>query len=302
MKNFNKYIVPAEYAGITVKEYLKQGLNISGRQIQKLTRGKGILLNGRAPFLEKKLKKGDEIQVLILQDRDYGVEPEEGEVDILYEDEEVIVLNKPPGILVHPAGQTTKGTLANYLAFYEQKNNRMGKIRPLHRLDRDTSGCVLFARQAAVQSELEKQLLDGRMKRTYLAVVQGGLEGETGTVNAPIGSWPGRANRRQVRDDGERAVTHYQVVGKDNAFTLVRLMLETGRTHQIRVHMAYIGHPVTGDRMYGGSSQHISRQALHASEIAFFHPAKNRIITVEAPLPPDIGRVIDNFKSFDYNY
>ena len=214
--------------------------------------------------------------------------PEAGHVEVLYEDSAIIILSKPAGMMVHPAGQTASGTLANYLAGYFSQKGQIIRIRPLHRLDRDTSGCVLFAKSAAVQQALEKQMENGKMHRVYQALVEGKLEESCGTLDYPIGRVRQRPNRRQVMENGQRAVTHYSVMEQRGEYSLLEVRLETGRTHQIRVHFSYIGHPVLGDRMYGRRSPLINRQALHASGLELIHPETGKTIQVEAPLPEDM--------------
>ncbi len=295
MKTFFKYNVAGEHEGITVENYLKQVLHYSGRKIQKLTRKKGILLNGKSVYLQKKMKSGDTLRVLVLEDAAYGVQPEQGVIDILYEDDSLIVLNKPAHLLVHPAGRTTGGTLANYLAYHLKQQGVMCTIRPVHRLDRDTSGCVVFAKDARSQFVLEQQLQTGALKRNYRALVQGTVSPPSGTINAPIGPHPARPNRRAVNEAGERAITHYRTISSFAEASLLELSLDTGRTHQIRVHLAHLGHPVIGDRMYGKASSCINRQALHAFSVSFTSLTDSREVTVTAPLPEDFIQAVDFF-------
>ena len=296
MKKYDRYTVATEHEGLTVETYLKQIVQCPGRRLQKLTRAKGILIKGRNVFLQKKLKAGDILQVLVMTDQAYGVLPEEGELNILFEDAQIIVLDKAAGQLVHPAGQTGGGTLANFLAYYFQTKGILITIRPLHRLDRDTSGCVAFAKDARTQTEMEQQLQSGAFKRTYLALVQGVLEQE-GVIDAPIGRCPGKPNRRMIRPDGDQAITYYRSVRTLSDASLLELSLTTGRTHQIRVHLVHIGHPIIGDGMYGRRSSIIGRQALHASTLCFRHPHTAQVVTVSAPFPADMARIIDVFAS-----
>ena len=287
MKKFTVYHIEKDQVQMTIDIYLKQVLKYSGRKLQKLTRQKGILLNGKPTFLQKSLKPGDVLSIKQLEDNSYGVMPEAGLVDILYEDKYMLVLNKPPYQLVHPSGQTANGTLANYLAHDLQQRNIMAAIRPLHRLDRNTSGCIVFAKDAQSQNLLEQQLKAKTIERTYMALVRGVIESESGRIDAPIGAHPSRANRRAVRENGDAAITDYKTIARYEDASLLELKLLTGRTHQIRVHLAHIGHPILGDGMYGTRSRVIDRQALHAVSIAFMELGKQKKMRVEAPLPKD---------------
>jgi 23S rRNA pseudouridine1911/1915/1917 synthase len=297
MKSFTIYKVTKEHEGLTLEEYLKTILQYSGRKIQKLTRQKGIFLNGKKVFLQRKVKSQDVLRVLIAQDMTYGVEPEEGSIEILYEDDYMLVVNKPAYQLVHPTGQTTKGTLANYLAYYLQQQGVITTIRPVHRLDRETSGCVIFAKDDRSQFILEQQLKDRTLKRVYWALVKGIVHPPSATIDVPIGFHPTMANRRAVREKGDPAITHYHTLHNFSETSLVELRLDTGRTHQIRVHLAHIGYPLLGDGMYGIRTSWLTRQALHASSVSFNHVKDQNEITVQAPLPPDLTRAIDFCRS-----
>ena len=255
--------------------------------MQKLTRQKGILLNGKTVYLQKKVQSQDTLHVLSPGDQGYGVTPEKGEVSVLYEDAHLLVLNKPANQLVHPAGRTTGGTLANYAAHYLQAQGIIQRIRPVHRLDRDTSGCVIFAKDARSQFLLEEQLKARTLRRAYCALVKGVVAPPAGTVSAPIGPHPTLPNRRAVSGQGEPALTHYRTLRHLPGATLLELTLDTGRTHQIRVHMAHLGYPLIGDGMYGVRDPRISRQALHAASVTFHKLADHRIMTVHAPFPAD---------------
>ena len=286
-KSWEIYTISTEHAGLTTEEYLRQVLLCSGRRLQKLTRAKGVRLNGKPVFLQKKLQAGDRLQMLALIEDVVNIVPEKGPVDILYEDAHLLILNKPPGLLVHPAGRTSGGTLANFLAYHWQQQNRSLPIRPVHRLDRDTSGCLLFAKSAASQTRLEEQLAAGLLKRTYQALVLGQPQPAAGIIAAAIGPHPRQANRRAISKSGEPAITHYRTLDTFSVHSLLELSLETGRTHQIRVHLAHLGHPVLGDGMYGHRSTLIPRQALHAVSVAFRCLSDATVVTVTAPWPDD---------------
>lgn len=196
--------------------------------------------------------------------------------------------------MVHPAGRTGGGTLANYLAYHLQQHGQLSTIRALHRLDRDTSGCVIFAKDDRSQFILEQQLKTRILKRTYWAVIQGQAHPDSGTIDAPIGPHPTLPNRRIITVPGEPAVTHYRTLDHRGNRSLLELTLDTGRTHQIRLHLAHLGCPLLGDGMYGLRSPLINRQVLHAAAISFRQLSGNQTVTVTAPLPADFIEVLNN--------
>ena len=294
MKSFTVYTVAERYAGLSVEAYLKQVLQLSGRRLQKLTRLKGIIVNGRPAYLQRKLQAADILRVLDAADVEVGVLPEPGTVDFLYEDNDMLVVNKPAHLLVHPAGRTESGTLANHLAYALQQRGKVATIRPLHRLDRDTSGCVIFAKSAQSQFLLEQQLREKALRRTYWALVKGMAVPSSGSIDAPIGPHPGYPNRRRIHEEGDPAISHYRTLRTFASTSLLELTLKTGRTHQIRLHLQYLGCPLLGDGMYGVRSPWISRQALHAAAVSFCRLDNGRQITVEAPLPADFSSAINH--------
>lgn len=297
MKEFTSYKIAPEHAGLTIETYLKQILKYSGRRIQKLTRKKGVRIHGRPVFLQRLLQTGDVLQIRLPHDTSYGVQPEKGPVTILYEDENMFVLNKPSYQLVHPTGYTASGTLANYLAYHLQAQRVTATLRPVHRLDRNTSGCILFAKNPQSQFLFEEQLKAKQLIRRYWALVQGNVAPACGTIAASIGIHPSRANRRIISEQGDSAVTHYRTLRQFDSATLLELTLDTGRTHQIRLHLAHIGHPVIGDTMYGTASPHIARQALHAAAVTFQRLSDKKEITVLAPLPQDLHTAIEYYSA-----
>lgn len=296
-ENYQLYTITSAEKSLTLEQYLKDSLHYSGRQLQQLTRSKGIFINKKPAFLKRQLKENDVIKIKTLNDSDYGVTPEIGSIEILYEDDDLIVLNKPPFQLVHPTGQTSNHTLSNYLAGYFQRQNKVITIRPVHRLDRDTSGCIIFAKTAAAQTSLEKSLQIKKLKRNYLAIVSGIINPSQGTIDLPIGKHPQKANQRAIKPNGDRAITNYSTQQAWNSAALLSLNLETGRTHQIRVHLAHLKHALIGDKMYGKRSSFISRQALHANAITFIQPTSQQQITIEAPLPTDMNDLINIYQN-----
>lgn len=295
--SLKKYIVADRYAGMILEEYLKNVMEVSARQRQKLFFSRGVYVNGVSAHTKRLLKAGDMVAIRQFKDNNYGVVPEEGAIDIIYEDNEIIVLNKPAGILVHPAGRTESGTLANYLAWYFKQKKQVVTIRPVHRLDRDTTGCILFAKSGRVQTVLEKMLSAGKIHRGYEAVVVGDgrqllSEFPEGIIDAPIAKDAFRSNRRIVSAGGQRAVTHFRVEKAGARLSLLSLWLETGRTHQIRVHLAHSGYPVAGDRLYGRAEACLSRQALHAASLDLIHPVTGEKLKLSAKRPEDFAQLV----------
>jgi RluA family pseudouridine synthase len=291
--------VTAEEAGRTVEAILVDTLQISRRMIQKLTRTKGIQHNRKPAFLGKIVRVGDTVSAAISFAETYGLEPEPMDLDIVFEDRDILVVNKPPFVLVHPTNPDQTGTLSHGIAYHYQQSDFQAKVRPVHRIDRDTSGLLVVAKTAFAHQHLDRQLRDRELKREYLAFVSGTVNEDHGVIDAPIGKDKSNPNLRAVRPNaGEFALTRYQVVDRYEDATLARLELDTGRTHQIRVHMTHLGHPLLGDRQYGRMGlQLIKRQALHASLLSFTHPSTGEKIELEAPLPADLIRLQEHLRT-----
>ena len=296
MPRYTEYVVEKKYEALSVGSYLRIILGISGRQIQKLTRAKGIYLNGKRTIMDKKLKYKDSLKILILQER-LNIIPEKGkEIDILYENESMVVVNKPAGMSVHPSGQTVSGTLINYLAgMYESEADV--HLHAVNRLDRDTSGCVLFAKNAESKQILEAGLRNGCIKRVYHAIVVGKPQPEQGTIKAKIAQDPFSANRRIVSENGKLAVTEYRLLTElENDLWMLELNLSTGRTHQIRVHLSHVGTPILGDGMYGIRKFNAKRQFLHAVKMVFSDIGVCKDMEVDAPIFDDMKEFITGKK------
>jgi 23S rRNA pseudouridine1911/1915/1917 synthase len=292
-----QHTVGEDEKGRTVQEVLTGTMGISRRMIQKLTRARGVEVNRRPAFLGRKLRVGDVVSAKVGFDEEPGLEPVEMHLNVVHEDADVLVLDKPPFVLVHPTSPEQKGTLAHGVAHHFASRGVRARVRPVHRIDRDTSGLVLFANSAVAHQRLDAQLREGGITRIYRALVNGAVEEDEGTVDAPIGRHPRHPHMRAVRPDGEPAVTRFRVVERFPRATLLELELETGRTHQIRVHMAHAGHPVLGDRQYGrAGAALINRQALHASRLSFDHPSSGERLTFDAPLPEDITSAIERLR------
>ena len=279
--------VPAGMDGKTVKDVARSLLSLSSTRLKKAKRVPGgVRVNGQDVFVTHVVRAGDEVSILIEQEGavSAGVVPIPGDVDVVYEDEHLLVLNKPANMPVHPSAGHFDDSLANRCAA------RFGGVfRPVNRLDAGTSGLMVVARDAHVHALLCRALHTGDFERRYLAVAKGVFAEKHGVVDAPIARAEGSAIQRCVSPDGQRAVTHYRVLRNNSRFSLVELTLETGRTHQIRVHMAHLGHPLVGDFLYGTEDKDlIGRAALHAHHLRLTHPITGQILEFERGLPDDM--------------
>ena len=270
---------------------------------QKLIEEGCVLRNGKPAKKNDKLNVGDEITLTIPEPKPVDIQPTEMQLDIVYEDEDVLVLNKPKGLVVHPAAGHSDDTLVNGLlyALGDQLSGINGELRPgiVHRIDKDTSGLLAVAKNDFAHRILASQLKDHTMARTYEAIVCGSFREDSGSVNAPIGRHPSDRKKMCVTErNSKEAVTHWEVVARYRGYTHVRCRLETGRTHQIRVHMAHIGHPILGDTVYGRKKPELgqSSQCLHAGALCFRHPRDERPVMVFAPLPEYFTQVIEKLE------
>ena len=270
---------------------LRGPLALSGTAVKRAKRLEdGILLDGVRAAAGDRVQAGQVLSVVVGDTEVSGaIVPAPGPLNIVYQDRDVLVLNKAPGVAVHPGPGHHADTIGNFLMDYYRKEGILADFHPVHRLDRGTSGLLLVALHGHAQEVLKEQLHTPSFRRVYLAVCEGVPEPLSGVIDAPIGRLEGSVLARTVRPDGQRAVTRYQTLGTGHGRALVRLELETGRTHQIRVHMAHIGHPLTGDFLYGTEDPAlIPRPALHAAELAFNHPITGRPMAFTAPLPQDM--------------
>lgn len=292
MKKKDTFIVDKDSVGMTLRNYLSKRLQFSRRSIIALKKNGGALLNGTLSHMNAILQESDVIDISFEDSESENILPEQMELDIVFEDDSIIVINKKPGMPVHPTRKHIIGTLANGLAYYWMDREEPIKIRPINRLDKDTSGLVVFAKNAHIQHLLSFYVGKEEFKKEYLAVVHGQMKEEEGTIDLPIAREQERAMKRVVREDGDRAVTHFKAVAIFDNYSIVRITLETGRTHQIRVHMSHIGYPLLGDAMYGGSTDLIDRQALHAEHINLFHPITKQWHSFVAPVPDDMQKFL----------
>mgnify|MGYP002556643605 FL=1 len=287
------YINSSKYSN--VKEVLKAEFSMSDRLLLKLKKLDKIYLNGNVTSVNHPVLENDLIECYLDYEEDNSnIIPTEMPLNIIYEDEAYIVVNKPAGIPVHPSMDHYTDSLSNGIAFYFNQIGLKKKIRPVNRLDKDTSGIVIFAKNEYIQECLVRQMKSKEFIKKYIAVVTGSLDNLEGTINAPIARKEGSIIERCVSETGDIAITHYKVLKRKPNFDIVECILETGRTHQIRVHFAYLGHSLLGDTLYGTSSNLINRQALHAYEVEFTHPLSKKKVKYIATVPEDLNKLMEN--------
>ena len=292
--------VYADIPGERLDAFLARAVpELSRSAAQKLLDEGCVLLRGKVGRKNDRLNMGDEIKLTIPQPKEVEIAPTEMALDIVYEDDDVVVINKPKGLVVHPAAGHSDDTLVNGLLFAmgNSLSGINGELRPgiVHRIDKDTSGLLAVAKNDYSHRMLASQLKDHSMARTYDAIVCGSFREDSGTVSAPIGRHPSDRKKMTVTArNSKEAVTHWEVVARYRGYTHVRCRLETGRTHQIRVHMAHIGHPILGDTVYGRKKPELGQdtQCLHAGQLCFHHPRDLRPVMVFAPLPDYFTDVI----------
>ena len=271
-------------------------------QATRLIESGEVAVNGRAVSKSYKLAGGEDIAVTLPEPEPVEAVPQDIPLDVVYEDADVIVVNKPSGMVVHPAPGHPDGTLVNALLYHcaGTLSGIGGALRPgiVHRIDRDTSGLIIAAKNDAAHQYLSAQLADHTLARTYECIVVGKLREDRGTVDAPIARHPTDRKRMAVIAGGREAVTHWEVIARYPGYTHVRCRLETGRTHQIRVHMAYIGHPILGDTVYGAKKEvpGLTGQCLHAVGLRFLHPRTHEVVELSCPLPDEFTRMLQKIR------
>ncbi|MBG9445377.1 MAG: RluA family pseudouridine synthase [Bacillota bacterium] len=294
-----EHIIPDEQAGERIDKVLSTlNADWSRTQVQQWIKDANVLVNGQKPKTNYKCSANDKIEISIPEPEELDVVPEEMDLDIYYEDQDVLVVNKPKGMVVHPAAGHGTGTLVNGLmAHCKDLSGINGVMRPgiVHRIDKDTSGLLMVAKNDMAHESLVNQLMNKTVTRKYRAIVHGVIPHDYGTIDAPIARDPKDRQSMSVVDNGKHAVTHFQVIERFRDFTLVECQLETGRTHQIRVHMKYIGYPLAGDPKYGPrKTLDIGGQALHAGVLGFEHPRSGEYLEFEAPAPAYFKDLVEN--------
>lgn len=273
----------------SLKEILLNEIGISVRLMVALKKGDFVRVNGERATVSTAIKTNDQIEIKLPEETSEYM-PQDIKIEIHYEDEDVLVVEKPYDMVVHPTRSHLYGTMLNGILYYFKQNKIHSKVRFVNRLDRYTSGVLIVAKNQFAHSYMSKGNALWELDKEYIAIAGGRLEG-SGTVNKKIGKSEDGI-KREVREDGQEAITHYQVIKSTSEASLVKIRLETGRTHQIRVHMASMGHPLLGDELYGGCTDKIQRQALHASKLGFYSPRKPEKQEIKIKLPEDIRELV----------
>lgn len=283
--------VNVKHEGNTVYQFLKNH-DLSTTLIRDLKREGRIYRNNQVAYADEIVHEGDLIELFLPGEGTESLLPEPVLFDILYEDDDLLIVNKPAGVVVHPTYNQPNGTLGNGVVHYWRERGKNYRFRPFNRIDKDTSGIVVIPLHLFSYNRLAAQQARGEIQKIYLACVHGVLSLDHGIIQANIARKEDSIIEREVRQDGQEAITSFQVVERYQNATLVKLQLLTGRTHQIRVHMQYLGHPLIGDDLYGGSKTLIKRQALHAMKIHLHHPRTDEQMSIQAPLPEDMCTLI----------
>ena len=292
-----------EHAGVRLDAFLSADGALTRSQAARLIAEGRVRVNGKPATKSARLSGGETVTVDVPQLRETALPPQDIPLDVVYEDDDVIVVNKPTGLVVHPAPGHPDGTLVNALLHHcgDSLSGIGGEKRPgiVHRIDRDTSGLIIAAKNDAAHLALSAQLKDHSLSRTYECLVTGNMKQDSGTVDAPIGRSSADRKKMAVVPTGRRAVTHWEVVARYPGVTHLRCRLETGRTHQIRVHMAYIGHPILGDTVYGAKKPvpGLTGQCLHASGLRFVHPRTGEPVELHCPLPPEFTAMLQKLQN-----
>jgi len=295
-KNLEKNIIfKVEESGKTLEDFLLEQ-DISSRLFRRVYKSKNIFVNGMFKNRNEILNIGDKVTISIEDEIDNTL-PQNIPLDIIYEDMDILALNKPPFIVVHPTKSHQENTLSNGIAYYFKENKIKRKIRLVNRLDMNTSGILLVAKSSFAHQQMALQFENNEVEKRYMAVVDGIVEKDSGIIDLPIGREEEKSIRKIVTSDGKDAITKYKVIERYNNKTLLDVELITGRSHQIRVHLNHIGHPIIGDTLYFKPSEHINRQALHAYYLKIKQPRTQEEIELKAKLPKDIEEITYNFRA-----
>lgn len=288
-----KYNVKETDKFINLKDLLKNYFQISNRLLVKLKHGQKIFVNDAKAYVDMPIKSGDNISIYLdFEEDNSNIVPTNMDLDIVFEDDVLLIVNKPANMPIHPSMDHFVDSLSNGVRFYFDTLGLKKKIRPVNRLDKDTSGLVIFAKNEYIQECLVRQMKTNEFKKEYIALCTGRFEKKSGVINAPIARKANSIIERCISENGETAITHYEVLKEFIDYSVVKCILGTGRTHQIRLHMSHIGHPILSDTLYGTSSTLISRQALHAYKISFIHPITKQKMNLTSKIPLDMEKLI----------
>ena len=299
----NKEIIVKEEEKIRLDAYISNKMpDLSRMAVKRLLEEDKIKVNGEKAKASNKISKGDKIEIQIDEPKDIKIEAQDIPIDIVYEDEDIIVVNKPKGLVVHPANGNPDGTLVNAIMAIckESLSGIGGELRPgiVHRLDKDTSGLLIVAKNDKAHINMSEMIKNREVKKTYIALVRGNIPEDSATINMPIGRSTKDRKKMAVKKDGKEAITHFKVIGRyttnKGSYTLLEIKIDTGRTHQIRVHLAEIGYPVIGDEVYSNGKNEfgVHGQCLHAKKLEFKHPITGKDMTLEAPLPEYFENIV----------
>jgi 23S rRNA pseudouridine1911/1915/1917 synthase len=313
MTNKLTYIVAENINEVKLRDYLKYTENLSSRFIKSSGISGKISVNNKVAKLNHRISSKDKIEIDMKKDEHQNIEPEKMDLDVVYEDTDLIVINKRPGIVVHPTKGYPLGTLANGVLYYFKERDEKCIVRLVSRLDMDTSGLIIIAKNQFAHMALARDMhgndmqnkeMEGSHKqdkifeKSYMAIVHGNMQNKSGTIDLPIGKPNEEGIKREVWEEGQRSITHYEVIDSFKNGDLVKVTLETGRTHQIRVHLSHIGHPLYGDSLYGVSEdQYIDRQALHAYKLIIPHPRTGDELILQTKIPEDMENLVSKLKA-----
>lgn len=284
-----EWVVPAGHRNVMLRTYIRGSLGLSASLWRRIKWNGRVTVNGEELHNAKAIVRGGD-QIVCEWSETSDIVPVHLPLSVLYEDPWLLIVDKGPGMIIHPTHKDIQNTLVNAVAGYLEEKGESAGIHPLYRLDRNTTGVIAVAKSAKVQFDLTRS--HDQICRHYIAFVSGHMEREKGLIDRPIGRKPGSIVEWMVREDGKTAQTEYTVLQHGEGFDVLRIRLHTGRTHQIRVHMASLGHPLLGDDLYGGPCDQMKRQALHAADISFTHPETKKEICIRAELPSDMKRLI----------
>ena len=298
--NREKYVITENEKDLRLDIYIASlNLDISRSMAQKKIKNKEVLVNGKEEKESYKLKVGDTVEIILTEPKETELKPEDIPLDIVYEDEDIIVVNKAKGMVVHPGNGNPEGTLVNAILNHCKGtlSGIGGEIRPgiVHRIDKDTSGLLVIAKNDKAHINISEQIKNRQVKKIYTALIRGNLPEDRATINMPIGRSIQDRKKMAVRKDGKEAVTHIEVQKRYQNYTLIKVKIDTGRTHQIRVHMAQIGYPIIGDEVYSNGKNEfgVKGQMLHSTILEFKHPTTNKVMHFEAELPQYFKDVLD---------